>query len=205
LSTPFKRGDRLVVASHNRHKLQELTELLRPFGMSVISAGQLGIAEPEESGATFEANAALKARTAALATGLPSLADDSGLVVEALDGEPGVFSARWAGPDKDFASAMESVERKLQARGAGAREARRARFVAALALALPDGTGEVFHGEIAGTLVWPPRGVNGFGYDPMFVPEGFDRTFGEMPAEDKRTISHRARAFAAFARARLQG
>ena len=199
----FRRGDIMVVASHNQHKLEEFADLLRPFGLAVISAGTLGIAEPEETGTTFEANAELKARAVAMASGLPSLADDSGLVVDALGGEPGIYSARWAGPTRDFRKAMQAVEDKLQALGAGMAERRRARFVAALSLALPDGTTEMFRGEVEGTLTWPSRGKNGFGYDPMFVPDGFMRTFGEMSASEKQGLSHRARAFAAFARARL--
>jgi XTP/dITP diphosphohydrolase len=171
--------------------------------MSVSSAGQLGLPEPEETGATFEDNARLKAVAATMASGMPALADDSGLAVDALGGAPGVYSARWAGPEKDFAVAMRSVEEKLQALGATAPEQRKAHFVAVLALAFPDGSVDLFRGEVHGHLVYPPRGPNGFGYDPMFVPEDNEATFGEMTAERKRTMSHRARAFQKFAEARL--
>jgi XTP/dITP diphosphohydrolase len=199
----LQRGERLVVATHNLGKLREIEVLVAPHAMSVASAGDLGLPEPEETGVTFEANAALKAVAAATASGLPALADDSGLAVDALGGAPGVYSARWAGPEKDFAAAMRSVEEKLQALGATEPEQRKAHFVAVLALAFPDGSVDLFRGEVHGHLVYPPRGPNGFGYDPMFVPEDNDATFGEMTAERKRTLSHRARAFAKFAEARL--
>lgn len=183
-------GDRLVIASHNPGKVEEITELLAPFRIVAISAGELGLSEPEETGDSFEANAALKARASAEASGLPALADDSGLVVPALDGAPGIYSARWAGPSKDFAAAMARVEREL-----GDRD-RRAHFVAVLALAWPDGNIELFRGEVEGSLVWPPRGIRGFGYDPMFLPGDGTETFGEMDPRQKHQISHRARAFA---------
>ena len=183
-------GDRLVIASHNQGKVDEITALLAPFAINTVSAVALGIAEPEETGDSFEANAALKAKAAADASGLPAIADDSGLVVPALDGAPGIYSARWAGPAKDFRVAMERVQREL-----GERD-RSARFVAVLALAWPDGGLELFRGEAAGRLVWPPRGERGFGYDPIFVPEGSAETFGEMEPAEKHKISHRARAFA---------
>lgn len=183
-------GDRLVIASHNPGKVEEIAALLTPFAIEVVSAGDLGLPEPEETGDSFEANAALKATAAAEATGLPALADDSGLVVPALDGAPGIFSARWAGPAKDFGVAMTRVQREL-----GGRD-RAAAFVAVLALAWPDNHTELFRGEVAGRLVWPPRGERGFGYDPMFVPEGCSLTFGEMEPAEKHRISHRARAFA---------
>jgi XTP/dITP diphosphohydrolase len=206
------KGDRLVVASHNPGKLREIEELLRPYGIAAVSAAALGLPEPEETGATFEENAELKARSAAAAASLPALADDSGLTVEALGGAPGIYSARWAGPDKDFATAMRAVEDKLTALGATDPEARRAAFVAALCLAWPDGEAETFRGEVSGVLVWPPRGTRGFGYDPIFLPGGYERTFGEMSAEEKHGrrpgsdgLSHRARAFARFARERLDG
>jgi XTP/dITP diphosphohydrolase len=199
----LQRGDRLVVATHNPGKLREIEMLVAAHGMSVASAGDLGLPEPEETGVTFEENAALKAVAAATASGLPALADDSGLAVDALGGAPGVYSARWAGPEKDFAAAMRSVEDKLQALGATAPGERRAHFVAVLALAFPDGSVDLFRGEVHGHLVYPPRGPNGFGYDPMFVPEDQEATFGEMTAERKKTMSHRARAFAKFAEARL--
>ena len=183
-------GDRLVIASHNPGKVEEIAALLAPFAIGVVSAGALGLPEPEETGDSFEANAALKAQAAAEARGLPALADDSGLVVPALGGAPGIYSARWAGPEKDFAAAMARVQREL-----GDRE-RGASFVAVLALAWPDGEMALFRGEVAGRLVWPPRGERGFGYDPMFVPEGGSLTFGEMDPNEKHRISHRARAFA---------
>jgi XTP/dITP diphosphohydrolase len=183
-------GDRLVIATHNPGKLREIAELVAPFGTTALSAAELGLDEPEETGATFEANAALKAHAAALAAGLPALADDSGLVVPALGGDPGIYSARWAGPDKDFTVAMRRVEVELT----GTTD-RRAFFVAVLALAWPEGHLESFRGEVHGTLVWPPRGTRGFGYDPMFVPSGGVLTFGEMDPAAKHRISHRAMAF----------
>jgi XTP/dITP diphosphohydrolase len=183
-------GDRLVIASHNPGKVEEISALLAPFAIDAVSAGALGIAEPEETGDSFETNAALKAKAAAEASGLPAIADDSGLVVPALGGAPGIYSARWAGPAKDFRVAMQRVHRAL-----GDRD-RNARFVAVLALAWPDGDLELFRGEVAGKLVWPPRGERGFGYDPIFVPEGGAATFGEIHPAQKHRISHRARAFA---------
>lgn len=182
--------DKLVIASHNPGKVREIAELLGPFGVEAVPAGALGLPEPEETGTTFEANAGLKALAAARASGLPALADDSGLCVAALGGAPGVHSARWAGPGKDFALAMRKVEDRL----AGAAD-RRAVFVAALALAWPDGHVETFRGEVHGALVWPPRGARGFGYDPMFVPDGGALTFGEMDPAAKHAVSHRADAF----------
>jgi XTP/dITP diphosphohydrolase len=193
-------GDRLVIASHNPGKVAEIAELIAPFGIGAVSAGALGLPEPEETGDSFEANAALKARASAAASGLPALADDSGLVVPALGGAPGIYSARWAGPGKDFSIAMERVRRELGDRN------RSAYFVAVLALAWPDGAIELFRGEVAGRLVWPPRGANGFGYDPMFLPEGGGtHTFGEMDATWKHGVSHRARAFAKLAAGCLAG
>jgi XTP/dITP diphosphohydrolase len=189
MARPFT-GDRLVIASHNPGKVEEISALLAPFAIDAVSAGALGIAEPEETGDSFEANAALKARAAAAASGLPAIADDSGLVVPALGGAPGIYSARWAGPAKDFRVAMQRVHREL-----GDRD-RSARFVAVLALAWPDGDLELFRGEVAGKLVWPPRGERGFGYDPIFVPEGSGATFGEIDPARKHCVSHRARAFA---------
>jgi XTP/dITP diphosphohydrolase len=196
------REKRLVIATHNSGKLAEIDDLLRPFGIEVVGAGALGLPEPEETRDSFEANATLKARVAADASHLPALADDSGLVVPALGGEPGIYSARWAGPQRDFFLAMRTVEERLS----GKRD-RRAYFVAALALAWPDGHVEVFRGEAHGALVWPPRGNKGFGYDPMFQPEGDTRTFGEIAPGEKHRISHRADAFrklvaACFAEAR---
>jgi len=189
MARPFT-GDRLVIASHNPGKVEEISALLAPFAIDAVSAGALGIAEPEETGDSFEANAALKARAAAAASGLPAIADDSGLVVPALGGAPGIYSARWAGPAKDFRVAMQRVHREL------GDQDRSARFVAVLALAWPDGDLELFRGEVAGKLVWPPRGERGFGYDPIFVPEGGVATFGEIEPARKHKISHRARAFA---------
>jgi XTP/dITP diphosphohydrolase len=185
-------GDRLVIASHNEGKVDEISALLAPFAIEAVAAASLGIAEPEETGDSFEANAALKARAAVEASGLPALADDSGLVVPALGGAPGIYSARWGGAAKDFRIAMERVQREL-----GDRD-RSARFVAVLALGWPDGRMELFRGEVAGRLVWPPRGERGFGYDPMFAPKGEGETFGEMEPAEKHKISHRARAFAAL-------
>jgi len=183
-------GSRLVIASHNPGKIREIDALLGPLGVAVVSVADLGLPEPEENGATFPANAEIKARAAADGSGLPALADDSGLAVAALDGAPGILSARWAGPDKDFAVAMRRVEDALSGE-----PDRRAHFVCALALCWPDGHCEIFEGTVDGRLVWPPRGSRGFGYDPIFVPEGYDITFGEMDPEHKHRISHRADAF----------
>jgi XTP/dITP diphosphohydrolase len=189
MARPFT-GDRLVIASHNQGKVVEISALLAPFAIATVAAGALGMAEPEETGGSFEANATLKATAAADASGWPAIADDSGLVVPALGGAPGIYSARWAGPAKDFRVAMERVHRELGDRG------RNARFVAVLALAWPDGTIELFRGEVAGSLVWPPRGEHGFGYDPMFVPEGGTLSFGEVEPGERIRVNHRARAFA---------
>lgn len=184
---------RLVIASHNAGKVREIRALLGPHGIEPVSAADLDLPEPEETGTTFVANAQLKALQAADLSGLPALADDSGLCVEALKLEPGIFSARWAGESKDFAVAMQRVEDRF---GQLLPEtARDAHFVCALALAWPDGHVEWFEGRVHGTLVWPPRGGNGFGYDPMFVPIGHDQTFGEMDPEAKHAMSHRADAF----------
>jgi XTP/dITP diphosphohydrolase len=184
------RGDRLVIATHNPGKLREIAALMEPYDVGVVGAGELALCEPEETGTTFEANAELKALAAATTSGLPALADDSGLVIPALDGAPGIYSARWAGPERDFARAMALVEERL----AGGSD-RRARFVAVLSLAWPDRHVESFRGEVRGILVWPPRGARGFGYDPMFVAEGQSATFGEMDPAKKYAISHRADAF----------
>jgi XTP/dITP diphosphohydrolase len=183
-------GNRLVIASHNSGKVEEIGALLAPFGIETVSAAAFGLPEPEETGDSFEANAALKARAAAESRSLPALADDSGLVVPALGGAPGIYSARWAGPGKHFRIAMERVNREL-----GDND-RSASFVAVLALAWPDRPIDLFQGEVQGTLTWPPRGDRGFGYDPMFVPSGRALTFGEMDPTEKHRISHRARAFA---------
>ncbi|WP_298023155.1 RdgB/HAM1 family non-canonical purine NTP pyrophosphatase [uncultured Parasphingopyxis sp.] len=184
---------RIVIASHNPGKVREIGDLLRPHGMEVVSAGELGLPEPEETEDSFIGNAELKARASATGANLPALADDSGLVVDALGGAPGIYSARWAGPDKDFALAMRTVEDALREQGTDT--PRTAHFTCALSLAWPDGHCETFEGEVAGELVWPPRGDKGFGYDPVFVPNGFDITFGEMEPERKHAMSHRARAF----------
>jgi XTP/dITP diphosphohydrolase len=189
MSRAFSSG-KLVIASHNAGKVREIGELLAPFGVEVVSAGTLGLAEPEETGTTFVANAELKAHAAAQAANLPALADDSGLAVDGLGGDPGIYSARWAGPSKDFQAAMALVNDKL-----GTNPNRRGRFVCALALAWPDGHCETFEGVVEGELVWPPRGDAGFGYDPMFQPLGHAVTFGEMAADAKHAISHRADAF----------
>jgi XTP/dITP diphosphohydrolase len=194
-------GRKLVVATHNPGKLREIGELLQPFGVRVLSAAGLGLPAPEETGAGFIANAEIKARAAADGAALPALADDSGLAVAALDGAPGIYSARWAEGGKDFRAAMERVERELQARGAAAPARRGARFVCALSLCWPDGHCESFEGSVPGTLVWPPRGERGFGYDPMFQPAGHSLTFGEMEPAAKHAISHRAAAFRQLTRA----
>jgi XTP/dITP diphosphohydrolase len=199
----LKRGDTLVVATHNQGKIRELHDLIAPYGVAIAAAGDIGLPEPEETGVTFEANAMLKAIAAAIGSGQPSLADDSGVAVDALDGAPGIHSARWAGPEKDFARAMRRVEDGLVAAGAATPEKRGAKFVAVLCLAFPNGATETWRGEVKGTMIWPPRGTNGFGYDPMFVPEGETRTFGELTQEEKHGKSHRAKAFALFAKARL--
>jgi XTP/dITP diphosphohydrolase len=183
-------GEKLVIASHNPGKVVEIGALLAPYRIDAVGAAALGLPEPEETGTTFEANAELKARAAAEASELPALADDSGLVVPALDGAPGIYSARWAGPKKDFRVAMERVQREL-----GDRD-RHAHFVAVLALAWPDGEIARFRGEVYGTLTWPPRGERGFGYDPIFIADGYEKTFGELDPDLKHRISHRARAFA---------
>jgi XTP/dITP diphosphohydrolase len=204
MTRALKKGETLVVATHNKGKLREFADLLAPHGLAAKLAGDLGLPEPEETGVTFEENAAIKAIAAATASGMPALADDSGVVVDALGGAPGVYSARWAGPDKDFTAAMQRVEDGLRAANALTPAERTARFVAVLCLAFPDGTSEHWRGEIEGTMIWPPRGGNGFGYDPMFLPEGETKTFGELTREEKHGRSHRARAFAQFAEAKLQ-
>ena len=208
---PHRRIEgRLVIATHNPGKLMEMRELLEPYGIAALSAGELGIGEPAETGASFRDNARIKAESAAAATGLPAFADDSGLAVDALDGAPGIHSARWAGPNKDFRQAMEKVETELRKRRADAPRERRAHFISALAVAWPDGHAEEFEGRVDGTLMWPPRGTKGFGYDPMFLPDGHALTFGEMEAQEKhglppkgRGLSHRARAFLKLAEACL--
>ena len=203
---------RLVIATHNAGKLTEMRELLMPYGIEAVSAGELGLSEPEETGTSFRANARIKAKAAAAMSGLPAFADDSGLTVDALGGEPGIYSARWAGPDKNFRHAMQAIENKLRERGAREPGRRGAHFVSALCVAWPDGHVEEFEATVDGTLVWPPRGDKGFGYDPMFLPDGHSRTFGEMPSEEKhglpprgKGLSHRARAFLELAEACLAG
>jgi XTP/dITP diphosphohydrolase len=196
----LQRGDTLVIASHNPGKIREIDDLLQPYGVAPVSAGDLNIGEPEETETTFAGNARLKALHCARASGRPALADDSGLEVDALGGAPGVYSARWAGPGKDFAMAMAQVERELAARGGD----RAANFTAALCLAWPDGETHVFEGKVYGQLVWPPRGDLGFGYDPMFLPDEETLTFGEMQPLKKHAISHRARAFKLFVAACLE-
>jgi len=186
---------KLVIASHNPGKVREILDMLGPYGIEPVSAAELDLPEPEETGTTFLANAELKALQAADLTGLPALADDSGLCVDALNGDPGIFSARWAGEGKDFKVAMQRVNDALEA--AGPDPSRDAHFMCVLALAWPDGHVEWFEGRVDGSLVWPPRGTGGFGYNPIFVPEGSDQTFAEMP-DAKKAISHRARAFDAM-------
>ncbi len=209
MSAPHRRiAGKLVIATHNPGKLIEMRDLLAPYGIAVVSAGELGLPEPDETGATFAANARIKAETAAQAADLPAFSDDSGLVVDALDGAPGIFSARWAGPDKDFMQAMERIDALLRERGPDV--SRRAHFVSALCVAWPDGHLEEFEARVDGTLVWPPRGTQGFGYDPMFQPDGLAKTFGELSSEEKhglpplgKGLSHRARAFVKLAQACL--
>ena len=188
----LKRGDRIVIATHNAGKARELAELFAIVGVETVSAAELGIDEPEETGKSFAENATLKAEAAAKSSGLPAVADDSGLEVSALGGAPGIHSARWGGPHKDFALAMERVNRELEASGSNDRTAK---FVCVLAYARPNAETIATRGAIVGTLTWPPRGTRGFGYDPIFVPQGYDQTFGEMEPSLKDSISHRARAF----------
>jgi XTP/dITP diphosphohydrolase len=201
----------LVIATHNAGKLREMRDLLAPYGIAATSAGELGLLEPEETGATFAENARIKATAAAAATGQVAFSDDSGLAVDALGGAPGIHSARWAGPDKDFARAMDVINGMLKDHGATKPALRRAQFVSALCVAWPDGHLEQFQADVEGTIVSPPRGEQGFGYDPIFLPDGHDRTFGEMSAEEKhglppkgRGLSHRARAFVKLAEACLE-
>jgi len=188
--------DKIVVASHNPGKVREIADLLRPLGIETVSAGELDLPEPEETETTFEGNARLKAEAAAAASGLAALSDDSGLCVDTLGGAPGIFSARWAGPSKDFSIAMQKVEHELRDRYALSPNQRQAHFVCALCLAIPGQEPRVYRGEVHGVMVWPPRGEKGFGYDPVFQPEGHQITFGEMDPDAKHAMSHRARAFA---------
>ncbi|GAN65831.1 RdgB/HAM1 family non-canonical purine NTP pyrophosphatase [Acetobacter orientalis] len=194
---PLAAGTKLVLASHNKGKLAEFSTLLADFGVTVLSAGDLNLPEPDETETTFAGNAALKALAAAKATNLPALADDSGLCVSALGGAPGIYSARWAGPDKDFDAAMARINE-----GIGTDE-RDAWFVCVLCLAFPDGTTHSFEGRVTGHITWPPRGAKGHGYDPIFTPNGETHTFAEMAEAKKNAISHRAQAFAAFRKACL--
>jgi XTP/dITP diphosphohydrolase len=192
MSIRLPRGSVLVVASHNPGKVREIKALLGPHGIEPVSAGELGLPEPEETGATFLANAELKARASADASNHPALADDSGLWVDALNGDPGIYSARWAGPTKDFRIAMARIERELREKGATDLSAR---FICALSVAMPHGEIKSFEGEVHGKLTFPARGSNGFGYDPIFIPAGYDETFGEMEPHAKHAMSHRAHAF----------
>jgi len=201
----FKRGDRLVVASHNPGKVWEINQLIGPYGLDAVPAGALGLAEPAETETTFEGNAKLKALFAAEGSGLPALADDSGLEIDALGGAPGVYTADWAGPKRDFSIAMQKAHDQLEQRTGWAGEPTRANFISVLCLAWPDGSAEFFEGKVYGFVVWPPRGSNGFGYDPIFVADGHRLTFGEMEPADKYAISHRTRAFDNFKRACLEG
>jgi XTP/dITP diphosphohydrolase len=204
MAITLKAGTRVVVASHNPGKAREINALLAPYGIDAVSASELNLPEPEETGKSFKANAELKAIAAAKASGLPALADDSGLEVAALDGAPGIYSARWAGDEKDFEVAMGKVEVHLGEADARTPDERRANFTCALTLASPDGACDTFEGKVFGTLVWPPRGKRGFGYDPVFLPEGGTQTFGEMEPEEKHGQSHRARAFELFRDACLE-
>jgi XTP/dITP diphosphohydrolase len=210
----LRRGDRLLIATHNAGKLAEFRELLEPFGLDLVSAGELGLPEPEETGTTFVENARIKAHAAATVAGMLALADDSGLCVDAIGGKPGVYTANWAasGPQRDYGIGMRRVEDALQAANATTPAERRGSFNATLCLAHPDGREAIYEGVVPGTLVWPPRGDKGFGFDPVFMPDGFDQTFGEMPSEDKHSwshgkigLSHRARAFAKFVETALGG
>jgi XTP/dITP diphosphohydrolase len=197
-------GATLVVATHNPGKLREIDDLVAPFGLKPVSASALGLPEPEETATTFAGNAELKAAAAARLANLPALADDSGLEVDSLGGAPGVHSARWAGPEKDFGLAMDRVAAEISARGGWPEEGSRAHFTCALALVWPDAKSQVYEGKVFGRLVWPPRGNRGFGYDPMFLADGEELTFGEMEPARKHATSHRARAFALFVRDGLE-
>jgi XTP/dITP diphosphohydrolase len=200
MTKPAPPFEKLVIASHNKGKLREIAALIAPFGIDAISAGDLGVVEPEETEDTFIGNALLKARASCAATGLPALADDSGLEVTALNGAPGIYSARWAGEPRDFYAAMAEVERQIVATGS---QDRSARFVCVFALVYPDGREQVFEGFVSGELIYPPRGDRGFGYDPVFIAHGQTQTFGEMDPDAKHAMSHRADAFAKFVAAVL--
>ncbi|GLQ58168.1 non-canonical purine NTP pyrophosphatase [Devosia nitrariae] len=208
MTAPIPRlgaGDRLLLASHNKGKLAEFQDLFEPYGLEIVSAGELDLSEPEETGTTFAENARIKAHAAAEASGMLALSDDSGLCVDALGGKPGVYTANWAGPKRDFSLGMRRVEDALQAANATSPAERRSHFMATFCLADPEGNDWLFEGRVDGTIVWPPRGELGHGFDPVFMPEGYDITFGQMPAEMKHSwapgepgLSHRARAFAKF-------
>jgi len=207
----LRAGDRLVLATHNAGKLKEFQELFAPFGLELTSAGELGLPEPEENGTTFEENARTKAHAAAKASGMLALSDDSGLCVDALNGDPGVYTADWAGVPRDFNHAMKRVEDALQAANATSPSQRKGSFNATLCLAHPDGRDVIYHGQCFGTLVWPPRGASGHGYDPVFMPDGHDLTFGQMTPEQKHGwapgqtgLSHRARSFAKFVEQQIE-
>lgn len=205
--TDRRLSGKIVIATHNSGKLREMRELLAPYGIEAVSAGELHLAEPDETGLTFIANAYIKAKAACDASGLPAFSDDSGLCVEALNGDPGIYSARWAGPEKDFSAAMAKIEAELAKKEAKEPSQRRAHFISALSIVWPDGEQIEVEGRVDGTLVWPPRGDAGFGYDPMFLPDGHSRTFGEMTSIEKHGLpplglglSHRARAFTMLAK-----
>jgi XTP/dITP diphosphohydrolase len=188
------KNQKIVIATHNRGKLEEFRQIFAPFGVDAVSAGQLGLPEPAETESTFRGNARIKALSAMQVSGLIALSDDSGLCVDALDGAPGVYTADWAGPNRDWSMAMRLVEEKLQARGATTPKQRRAAFVCTLCVVWPNGSERYYEGKVPGQLVWPPRGVLGHGYDPVFMPAGQTLTFGELQHTDKNRISHRARA-----------
>lgn len=205
--TDRRLSGKVVIATHNSGKLREMRELLAPYGIEAVSAGELHLAEPDETGSTFIANAYIKAKAACDASGLPAFSDDSGLCVEALNGDPGIYSARWAGPEKDFSAAMEKIEAELAKKEAKQPSQRRAHFISALSIVWPDGEQIEVEGRVDGRLVWPPRGDAGFGYDPMFLPDDHTRTFGEMTSIEKHGLpplglglSHRARAFTTLAK-----
>lgn len=207
----LREGDRLLIATHNKGKLKEFQELFEPYGIEIVSAGELDLPEPEETGTTFIENARIKAHAAASASGILSLSDDSGLCVDALGGKPGVYTANWAGPQRDFSLGMRRVEDALQAANATSPAQRHGYFMATFCLADPDGADWLFEGRVDGTILWPPRGERGHGFDPVFMPEGYDITFGQMTAEMKHGwvpgqegLSHRARAFAKFTAAVLE-
>ena len=197
------KGERLVLATHNTGKVREMRALLTPYGISLVSASEVGLPVPDETETTFIGNASLKALAASIGSGLAALSDDSGIEVAALDGAPGVVSADWAGPNKDFALAMRRVHAAVLERGGLFDGPLRANFTSVLCLVRPGQPGQCFEGKVFGHVVWPPRGNNGFGYDPMFVPDGFEQTFGEMEPDAKHRLSHRARAFEIFAAACL--